>query len=629
MYPSSIGKLHNDGAAHAGDPSLCPERRDEPRGNRGPKCYLGNRSPKKTVLPARFLPACRAGRTTGGLVHYQPQTSSSPPPPSSSSSSFPRPPNSEGLPPTAVVGAKVTFRASEGVRFVADVVRNTTVTRANQAMWTVALQRQGCFYGALACATDHSRLPRFMRIVAKLAGVGVSPSELFEAVRATKEPVNSWFIDGEGMPVELTRDYSKDYRDSWGVLYVPQTRKNPAHWLPVRKVYPTRSLYEPEYPVVISELVDYKLDQWEPLVVARVEHVVPELTIRRYIFPANQSEVRLPVVAPPPPLPERESAPAPPMTEADLDWASREVAFFDGHDVSGHLVPYDWGEVVQHLASPPPPIVMGPSTVPWAPFYPAPPPPPPPPPKPTKLQCVYRVEGNTAVDLNFTSLATWSGSVRVSEAMPECRVSAASGTLSWASGVMVGAVRALELGPHLIGKKVGPSDYVYARLDDVQTDDRFRMNGAYDPLRVAYLETRECNYTLEFINKVDTAGRVVRIYRLVPLARTMKYRCCAAILGRFKSNTVLAVRFKTECIRAAYTTNLIAPTVDASYRAAYSLLRNTLPEPMRGPFTDFRNEELAQEDRSGVEPVDAARSLNAMHRAYEEAGALPKGFGAR
>lgn len=508
---------------------------------------------------------------------------------------------SVGLPPASV---RAEFKPTDPmIYFIANVVRCVPIKPEVKLMWETAHARRGCFFTALAAVTKAREQGRFFRVAAKLKGVGVSPQEAFEANKAANGSYNVWFVNLEGEPEQLCRS-TKD--DRWGVLYCPRFNGQEAHWIPVRGVHQGRSvlLPRPQMAEGAREPVD---DPPQVVAAEPAAAVAPEAAAVEAQEPVEPARVDTSVVS------DTEIADESTVGGSD-EQGYTEEEYWESGWVAVPQCTYDdspecpLDSVVWRFTN----GRVVPSS-PWEPVGPK--------------KKVYRVIGESAVPVETTPFATWTGSSRAEESMPRCIISKSWSVAGTVAGLRRGATRALELGPTLLGQVLYETDLLYTRDNDITSDERFLMNGAYNPDVVSYLVTNRCNYSLKCIERGSVDGVSYRLWSLEKQASTVTDHLVSAVMGSWARRKVTAVRFKTREPTAALVENIVAPSTEAQYRAAYALLRPTLPEPVRGVFTDMRNEEMSLEERSGKEPVDIAARLERIHRDYTAAGSYPKAFG--
>lgn len=177
----------------------------------------------------------------------------------------------------------------------------------------------------------------------------------------------------------------------------------------------------------------------------------------------------------------------------------------------------------------------------------------------------------------------------------------------------------------LVGKKISVSTVLYVRDGSPALDDHYLDNGCYNPAKMRDLT---CNGVMYELCQPYYCTRHGANYWLFPIKKVAQSNQ-NKLLSRFTPNhvdLVQNVHFYTSTSRMPLLNDLLCPTLDASYRAAYTMYAGFMPVELKGIYVDIRNEEFASQNRTGVEPRDVATSLVGAYRDLVRSHGARQGF---
>jgi len=169
-----------------------------------------------------------------------------------------------------------------------------------------------------------------------------------------------------------------------------------------------------------------------------------------------------------------------------------------------------------------------------------------------------------------------------------------------------------QLHPEVLkcGLQFSEDTLLYCRKMDTALDARFLCDGSFNPAKVEYLRCTDTNLALAERCVVNHDGFDYTIFELRPSASSRMRVCKRFVPAPFRCRVELcSVQLQTCPAKALKTEGVVAPTLDAKYRTAYALLAQQLPVKIQSTFHDNRNEEMAQDDRTGAQPYAIAQGL--------------------
>lgn len=169
----------------------------------------------------------------------------------------------------------------------------------------------------------------------------------------------------------------------------------------------------------------------------------------------------------------------------------------------------------------------------------------------------------------------------------------------------------------LLGRHVSPGDWLYER--ELGVHECNQNLGAGGALRLDAIETLECGdsvFELGQRQRVELPGG--RVYNVAQLGRIMYVGGAAHWVATgigFSRDEVKRIGLKTQTQVGLGVGALTAlPTDQARVRALYSLVVPLIPDDVRGPLNDVRNEHLAQKEVMETNPVQVMSEMMAVRR---------------
>lgn len=172
----------------------------------------------------------------------------------------------------------------------------------------------------------------------------------------------------------------------------------------------------------------------------------------------------------------------------------------------------------------------------------------------------------------------------------------------------------------LIGRYVSPGDWLYERDQGEHTCNQ--NLGADGVLRLESIETLECGDSVFELGKrqrVELSGG--RVYNVAQLGRIMYVGGLAHWVTTrvgFTRDAVKRIGLKTQTMAKLNVASLSAlPTDQAKVRALYSLVVPLVPDDLRGPINDVRNEHLSMKQVTEHDPVEVVSQVVALSKSVK------------
>lgn len=232
----------------------------------------------------------------------------------------------------------------------------------------------------------------------------------------------------------------------------------------------------------------------------------------------------------------------------------------------------------------------------------------------------YFVRGSRAINVEPTKWALTSVS-SPDEPMPGFFSSEEPSVFRRLLGLVQGGKELVQLQQQI--PVMSQQALLYYREDDPKLLGHTDVFSAVDPEQVSHLEADEGHFRISLF---ETVGPY-KLYEIQPIQRTMWASITSKFMGPLHLLHNVRIVRKQAAVKFPAIADVVAPNDNAKYRMLYRLVRERASDEAKGYISAAMQEEMAGEERSGVEPIEVLASYERIAEKFTKAFGAPPGYG--